>query len=274
MIDDHPLVTRGLYRQTGSTFTLLRASAPLRGSTTVKVDPTHPGVLYVNDFGKGIWRSLDDGATWTQIKPPLVDNLSTDRAEFDVTTLSDGHTRMYVGIGNQQFVVPDNDQDPTNNVVIRARVYRTDDASGAAVFTDLTTPQNIDYCTGQCWYDNVAYAASEKPRHRLSRRIVSAASYTRCRTAAPGCWRDRRRNLERSDPGRRSVRAEVIHPDQHAIVTVPGKPLRIHHRFRRRCRPPDGQFTDVSAKCDTRGMNAANTAYCKSLLNRAFRTNW
>src|SRR5581483_7231421 len=39
----HPLITRGLYRQTGSTFTLIRASAPLRGSTTVKVDPTHAG---------------------------------------------------------------------------------------------------------------------------------------------------------------------------------------------------------------------------------------
>src|SRR5207245_542991 len=59
----HPLVTRGLYRQTGSSFTLIRASAPIRGSTTVKVDPTHPGVIYVNDFGQGIWRSTNNGTT-------------------------------------------------------------------------------------------------------------------------------------------------------------------------------------------------------------------
>jgi hypothetical protein len=30
----------------------------------------------------------------------------------------------------------------------------------------------------------------------------------------------------------------------------------------------DGKYADVSSKCDQRGMNAADTAYCKSLLNR------
>jgi hypothetical protein len=266
---DHPLVTRGLYRQTGGTFTLIRASAPIRGSTTVRVDPTHPGVLYVNDFGKGIWRSLDNGATWTQIKAPLVDNLSTDRAEFDVTTLSDGHTRMYVGIGNQQFVVPDNDQDPTNNVVIRARVYRTDDASGAAVFTDLTTPQNIDYCTGQCWYDNVVYTPARAPDivylgGSFSYGQLHALSNGRAwllATDGGATWSDLTQD---GDPSH----AEVIHPDQHAIVTVPGNPLLFITGSDGGVVRSDGQFADVSAKCDTRGMNEANTAYCKSLLNR------
>src|SRR5207245_5443045 len=100
----HPLVTRGLYRQTGSTFTIIRpivAIATARGSTTVKVDPTHAGVLYVNEFSRGIWRSTDNGATWVQIKTPLNATLSTDRAEFAVTALPNGQTRMYVGVGNQ-----------------------------------------------------------------------------------------------------------------------------------------------------------------------------
>ena len=44
-----------------------------------------------------------------------------------------------------------------------ARFYRTDDAAGAAVFTDMTTTQNEDYCTGQCWYDNVVYSPPGKP---------------------------------------------------------------------------------------------------------------
>jgi len=86
----HPLATRGLYRQTGATFTLIRpivAVATARGSTTVQVDPTHLGVIYVNEFSRGIWRSLDNGATWAQIKPALNENLSTDRAEFAITTL-------------------------------------------------------------------------------------------------------------------------------------------------------------------------------------------
>src|SRR4029077_13816073 len=83
----HPLVTRGLYRQNGATFTLIRpivAVTTARGSTRVAVDPTHAGVLYVNEYSRGIWRSLDNGATWAQIKTPLNPNLSTDRAEFAV----------------------------------------------------------------------------------------------------------------------------------------------------------------------------------------------
>ena len=54
----------------------------------------------------------------------------------------------------------------------RARFYRTDDAAGAAVFTDMTTPQNIGYCTGQCWYDNVVYSPAGGPERRLPRRLV------------------------------------------------------------------------------------------------------
>src|SRR5438309_1568817 len=151
----HPLVTRGLYRQTGATFTLIRpivAVATARGSTTVRVDPTHPDVIYVNEFSQGIWRSIDNGVKWTQIKTPLNGTRSTDRAEFDVTTLANGNTRMYVGVGNQ-----------SDTGANRARFYRTDDASGVAAFTDMTTAQNIGYCTGQCWYDNVVYTAAGSP---------------------------------------------------------------------------------------------------------------
>src|SRR5439155_24689251 len=86
----HPLVTRGLYRQTGATFILIRpivAVATARGCTTVKTDPTHPGVIYVNEFSRGIWRSVDNGATWVQIKNPRNASRSTDRAEFALTTL-------------------------------------------------------------------------------------------------------------------------------------------------------------------------------------------
>jgi len=181
----HPLPTRGLYRQTGATFTLIRpivAVATARGSTTVKVDPTHTGVIYVNEFSRGIWRSTDNGVTWTQIKSPLNAGLSTDRAEFDVTTLSNGKTRMYVGVGNQS--------DAGAN---RARFYVTDDASGAAVFTDKTTPQNIGYCTGQC------------SGRCLPRRLVLLRSATRpikrSRLAVVDQWRN---ELQRSDARRRS----------------------------------------------------------------------
>ena len=51
---------------------LLRA--PTRGSTTVKRDPTHPDIIYVNAFGGsfngsgvgGIWRSTNNGTSFSQ----------------------------------------------------------------------------------------------------------------------------------------------------------------------------------------------------------------
>jgi hypothetical protein len=257
----HPLVTRGLYRQTGNTFTLIRAIvavATARGSTTVQVDPTHAGVLYVNEFSRGIWRSVDNGATWTQIKPPLNPTLSTDRAEFALTTLSNGATRMYVGVGNQNDAGTD-----------RARFYRTDDASGAAVFTDMTTPQNIGYCTAQCWYDNVVYTPAGAPDVVY---VGGSFSYNQLHAQSNGrAW------LLSSDAGATFSdltqdadpnRAETIHPDQHAIVTVPGKPFQFITGSDGGVVRSDGKFGDVSAKCDQRGLNAANTALCKSLLNR------
>jgi hypothetical protein len=257
----HPLPTRGLYRQTGTTFTLIRpivAVATARGSSTVKVDPTHPGVIYVNEFSRGIWRSVDNGATWAQIKTPLNAGLSTDRAEFDVTTLPNGKTRMYVGVGNQI--------DAGAN---RARFYRTDDASGAALFTDMTTSQSIGYCTAQCWYDNVVYTPAGVPDvaylgGSFSYGQLHAQSNGRAwllSTDGGATWSDLTQD---GDPHH----AEGIHPDQHAILTVPGKPMQFITGSDGGVVRSDGKFADVSSKCDTRGLSAADTAFCKSLLNR------
>src|SRR4051812_41100436 len=246
----HPLPVRGLYRQNGTTFTLIRpivAVATARGSSSVRVDPTHPGVIYVNEFSRGVWRSVDNGATWAQIKTPLNAALSTDRAEFAVTTLPNGNTRMYVGVGN----------DGTN----ASRVYRTDDASGAAAFSDLTTAQNVDYCTGQCWYDNVVYTPEGAPDVVY---IGGSFSYGQLHGPSNGrAW------LLSTDAGATYSdltqdgdpnHAEGMHPDEHAIVTVPGSPLQFITGSDGGVVRSDGNFADISAKCDTRGMDAANTA--------------
>src|SRR6202521_157219 len=62
--------------------------------------------------------------------------------------------------------------------------------------------------------------------------------------------------------------AEFTHPDQHAIVTLPSNPYMYWEGSDGGIVSSDGTFADVSYKCDLRGLNAANTAYCKSLLNR------
>jgi len=256
----HPLATRGLYRQTGATFTLIRpiVSTVPRGSTTVKVDPTHAGVIYVNEFSRGIYRSVDNGATWLQIKTPLNATLSTDRAEFDVTTLPNGNTRMYVGVGNQF--------DSSAN---RARFYVTDDASGAASFVDMTTTQNIGYCTAQCWYDNYVVTPAGSPDVVY---LGGSYSYGQQHGVSNG-----RAVLLSTDGGTSfsdmtldgsPSHAAGMHPDQHALVTVPGKPFQFIVGSDGGVMRSDGQFADSSSKCDARGLSTAGTTFCKSLLSR------
>ncbi len=257
----YPLPARGLYRQNGASFTLIRplvATVTARGSTTVKVDPTHLGVIYVNEFSRGIWRSTDNGASWTQVKTPLNAGVSTDRAEFDVTTLPNGKTRMYVGVGNSSDTGSD-----------RARVYVTDDASGAAVFADKTSAQNIGYCTGQCWYDNVVYTPPGAPDVVY---LGGSFSYGQVQSLSNGrAWllsTDVATTFSDLTQDGDPTHAEAIHPDQHAIVAVPGNPLLFITGSDGGVVRSDGRLANVSGKCDQRGLDAAGTAYCKSLLSR------
>lgn len=253
----HPLPTRGVWRQSGSTFSLLRGTF-IRGTTEVGVDPNNPSVLYQASFAEGVWRSLDNGAHWTQIKTALNPARSTDRAQFALAQLPGGKTRMYVGIGNQ-----------SNSGANRARFFRTDDAAGAAVFADMTTPQNIGYCTGQCWYDNYVVSPAGFPDVVY---LGGSFSYSQLHGKSNG-----RAVLLSTDGGATfsdltqdgdPTHAEGMHPDQHALVTVPGNPFLFIAGSDGGLIRSDGQFADVSSKCDSRGLNAADTAFCKSLLSR------
>jgi hypothetical protein len=247
----------GLYRQSGSTFTQIWDGAgSVRGPNEVGVDPNNSAVLYAAAFQVGVYRSLDNGATWTQIKTPRNAALNTDRAQFATNKLAGGLTRMYVGVGNASTAVAS-----------RAHFYRTDDAAGAAVFTDMTTPQNENYCTGQCWYDNVVYSPSEDANvvylaGSFDYDTVNGATNGRAlllSTDGGSTW---------SDLTRDQGNAGWIHPDQHATITVPGHPLQFIEGDDGGVVRSSGEYVDGSGQCDSRGLDPASTAYCKSLLNR------
>ncbi|MGH8267027.1 MAG: WD40/YVTN/BNR-like repeat-containing protein [Steroidobacteraceae bacterium] len=257
----HPLATRGLYRQTGSTFTLIWPSpTPARGSTRVQVDPTHPGIIYVNAFQHGIWRSTDNGTTFSQIfspQDPTVAGAAIDRSEFDVTTLPNGATRMYVGEGQG------------GGAGHLANFWRSDNADTAATFAQFGGAQVDDYCTGQCWYDNVVYTPAGFPDVVY---LLGSFSYGQLGGISNG-----RAVLLSSDAGAHwsdltqdgdPSHAEFTHPDQHAIATLPGNPYLYWEGSDGGVVRTDGTFSDVSFKCDGRGLNAADTAFCKSLLSR------
>jgi hypothetical protein len=73
----------------------------VRGSNKVRVDPNNSSIYYASFLGAGVWRTVDGGATWAQIKNPLntPNNANnTDRSEFALAN-DNGTTRMYVGQG-------------------------------------------------------------------------------------------------------------------------------------------------------------------------------
>ena len=292
----------GLWKSTdgGATFTLLNykdvclnptlpgdagiiqsSFGSTRGVNRVEFDPSTSSTLYAAAFPQnnavpintkgGVWRSRDAGANWRQIKSALNPALNTDRAEFAVSKLANGNTRMYVGDGNSSDVGAN-----------RARFYRSDDvATGLPTFTDLTTDQNIGYCTAQCWYDNVVYSPPGRPGIVYLGGSFSYATY--------GFSTNGRAFLRSSDAGAsftdmtwdattnptppgsccqpNSIAPNGMHPDSHAIVQVPGSNITFFGSDGGIVRSSAG-FSDISSQCTTeRGLSGADLALCQQLLS-------
>ena len=249
-----------------------------RGVNRVKFDPSTSSTIYAAAFPQnnaiplntkgGVWRSRSGGANWTHIKRALNPALNTDRAEFAVTRLGNGNTRMYVGDGNVGAPA--------------ARFYRSDDvATGSPTFSDLTTTQNIDYCTGQCWYDNVVYSPPGRPGVVYLGGSFSYGSY--------GFATNGRAFLRSSDAGNsftdmtwdattnptppgtccqpNSVAPNGMHPDSHAIVQAPGSNIAFFGSDGGIVRS-SGSFANISSQCTTeRGLTGADLALCQQLLS-------
>jgi hypothetical protein len=260
-----------------------------RGVHEIALDPNSSSIVYAapfpsnnvcpNNVNGGVFRSTDSGASWTQMKSARNVTLNTDRASFAVTPIADGLTRMYVGVGNSSTAAAN-----------RAHLYRTDDAVTAtnASFIDLSAQQDAssapnqttNYCTGQCWYDNVVYSPPGKPgvvylggsfdysfyggrnNGRAFIRSTDAGA-----TFADVTW-DATTNP--TPPGSccqpNPIAPNGQHPDSHAILEIPGTDSAIFGGDGGLTRS-SGQFADISSQCTDRGLTGTTLATCQQLLS-------
>lgn len=235
-----------------------------RGVRDVVLDPFDPTVVYAAAYARGVWRSADEGATWTQIKPSLNADQNTSRPMLAVNRLPEGKTRLYVAEGNVGAPY--------------ARLFRTDDAKAAApVFTNLTSSNVADlgygsynFCTGQCWYDSFVVSPAGYPdivylggsyNYDETGRISNGRAVV-LSTDAGVSFTDM--TMDATDP----VHPNGLHPDQHFLVTQPGNPFRFFEASDGGIMRSSGSFADVSAWCDERGLGATRLARCQQLLAR------
>jgi hypothetical protein len=270
----------GVWKSTngGTTFTLLQPTTVVlgpqpgqtfpssfgssRGATALAIDPTHPGVIYASAYNVGVWRSTDNGATWTKIHAGI--NTGAYRSEFAVATTPDGHTRMYQTEGDSGT--------PYSRFFVANAVE-----TGAPAFTSNTSANpadpgyaTYDFCTGQCWYDQRVVSPAGYPDmvyvqgsytygedHQISNARAVLLSrdggntFTDLTDAATG--------TDSSHDG--------LHPDQHALAINPNNPLQFFEGSDGGLMVSDGTLADISSRCDSRGLDPVSLARCKQLLS-------
>jgi hypothetical protein len=258
-------------------FPVITAACSGQGVRRVVLDPVDPSIVYAGSYARGVWRSPDGGSTWVQIKPSLLSLDTAMRPEIAVTTLPNGKTRMYVGEGSSGGTVIVGGQPFPRH----SRLFRSDDvATGMPTFVDLTSPDpaqpgfgSFDYCTGQCWYDNLVYTPPGYPD-----LVYVGGSY---QYGEPAGISNGRALILSTDAGvsftdmtkdtTATFYPNGLHPDHHAIVLRPGNPFQFFSGSDGGVMRSSGDFRNASTECDWRTLDDVRRARCRQLLSRVPR---
>ncbi len=253
------------------------ATCSPRGVRNVVLDPSDPNTVYAGSYARGVWRSNDAGATWTQIKASLNPTIIQTRPNIAVTTLPNGKTRMYIYEGHVGSK-PNPGTPPPATVPEWSRLFRSDNVrAGAPVFVDLTSPSRANpgwatynQCGAQCWYDAFVYTPKGHPDI-----VYTGGSYSYGETVANkrGVVLSTDAGVSGTDmtfDGTDSLHPNGLHPDQHAIVTNPQDPFEFVETNDGGVMRSTGDFVNRSSWCDdpARGLDAVSLMRCKQMLSR------
>ncbi len=235
-----------------------------RGVRVVVLDPTNPDVVYASSYARGVWRSTDGGATWTQIKASLNSTNTTTLPWIAVNTLDNGDTRMYLSEGH------------TGSGGQFSRVFRSDSVrTGSPAWVNLTSSDPADprwgtfnFCTGQCWYDNFVTTPAGYPdivyvggSYSYGERFANHRAVV-LSTNAGASWTDM--TADSTDP----VHPNALHPDQHFLVTNPSNPAQFFEGNDGGVMRSSGEFADVSHWCESRNLPPVRDERCQQMLSR------
>jgi hypothetical protein len=323
----------------GQTFTeVWNGNGATFGITDLGLDPADPHTVYASAFDNGLWRrspALDGAASPTDFKqvfaaqfvpnPPA----GIDRTMFAATTLANGKTRLYLTDGTANgggpasptaanFWRTDNANQPAATLLASQGAGKTpppapgipfpSSFNGWQVLTSGSTTSpyfaTVDFCTGQCWYDEVVYTPKGMPDTVY---VIGSYQYGEiaCNTKGVGCGNGRSNGRAvlysttagDPDPAHSNrtftdltndsqdtaaswcalqgispcLRApDSIHPDQHAIVVNPSNPTQIFEGSDGGVIRTSGTFQDISAQCNDPGRPPAGTGSyltCQRLLS-------
>jgi hypothetical protein len=240
------------------------------GVVRVLLDPSNPDTVYASSYARGVWRSTDAGATWAQIKPSLDSTSVFMRADFTVTTLSTGKTRMYEAEGASGAT--------TSAPNDFAQIFRSDDTTAASpTFLALTSSNPADpgygsynTCGSQCWYDILIKTPAGYPD-----MVYLGGSYVYGET---GTISNGRGVVLSTDAGvsftdmtmdaTSVIHPNGTHPDQHFMVLNPTNPLQYWESSDGGMMRSSGEVTNISANCAPRGITGVTLSRCQQLLSR------
>jgi hypothetical protein len=234
-----------------------------RGVRNVALDPGDANIVYASSFARGVWRSPDGGATWTQIKPSINSAVIQSRPNLAVTALPNGKTRMYVFEGNAG-----------QNA---ARLFRSDDvATGAPTFTDLTSNSVANsgwawfgMCDPQCWYDSFVHTPAGHPDivyvggdYSYGENIANKRGVVMSTDAGVS-------GTDMTFDGTDQLHPNGLHPDQHDIVTHPNNPYIFIEVNDGGAMRSSGTFVNRSSWCSdpNRGLSGNALARCQQMLS-------